>query len=309
MSGPFAEGGPIRPLTARIVRPADHPWPTPATGRHPSYPLDNDDPLAGTHHGCLSTLLDPFSRRRTCDLFPTGLHGRRCLEVGAGVGARYAHWLAGQVGPTGQVIAVDVKPRDVPAHPRLSVVECDLTAPDWPLTGDRFDLIHARLTLAHLPDRQDILARLVGLLAPGGWILVEDWDTTRTDMVLHAPDLQAAEEYTIVQETVGRVFTAAGTDRGWARRVHAALRTHGLTDVHTVMHAESWTGGGPGAHLAATTITELRPALLAAGLTDRQLDRAHGLLSDPDLVLAGHLLYSTAGRLTHPTPTTEKDQR
>jgi ubiquinone/menaquinone biosynthesis C-methylase UbiE len=189
----------------------------------PPYPLDNDAPLAGTHHGCLSILLDPFSRRRTCELFPNGLRGRRCLDVGAGVGAWYARWLAEQVGPTGPVTAADIKPRDIPAHPRLAVSECDLNAPDWPFAGERFDFIHARLTLGHLPDRQRILRRLIGLLAPGGWILVEDWDATRTDMILHAPSLQAAEEYAMVQETVGRIFAAAGTDWTWARRIHAAL--------------------------------------------------------------------------------------
>ncbi|HEX5597346.1 MAG TPA: hypothetical protein VFX61_15215 [Micromonosporaceae bacterium] len=75
-----------------------------------------------------------------------------------------------------------------------------------------------------------------------------------------------------------------------------AVRGHGLTDVHTVMHAESWTGGGPGAHLAAITIDELRPALLAAGMLDDHLDQVQHLLSDPRLVLAGHLLYSTSGQ-------------
>ena len=280
MSGPFAEGGPPG-------------W---------ACPLDNDDPAARIYHGCLATLYDPFSRRRTSDLFPIdGLCGKRCLEVGAGVGARFAVWLAGQVGPTGHVVTVDLKPRDIPAHPRLEVREHDLARDGWS-AGEKYDFIHARLTLAHLPRRRDILTQLVGLLAPGGWILVEDWDTSRTDMILHAPSLEAAEECVLIQETVSRIFAIAGTDRGWARRVHAALLTEGLTDVHTIMYAESWTGGGPGAHLAGVTIDQLRPALLAAGLAERQLDRAQELLSDPSLVLAGHPLYSTAGRRpTDPT--------
>lgn len=62
------------------------------------------------------------------------------------------------------------------------------------------------------------------------------------------------------------------------------------------IHAESWAGGSPGCRLTALTIDELRPALLAAGLTERQLERAQNLLTDPRLVLAGHLLHSTAGR-------------
>ena len=39
-----------------------------------------------------------------------------------------------------------------------------------------FDLVHARAVLEHLPARDDVLARLVAALRPGGWLLVEDVD-------------------------------------------------------------------------------------------------------------------------------------
>ena len=42
--------------------------------------------------------------------------------------------------------------------------------------GDPFDLVHARLVLVHLPDRERALAAMVGALRPGGWLLVEDAD-------------------------------------------------------------------------------------------------------------------------------------
>ncbi|HEX5541570.1 MAG TPA: methyltransferase domain-containing protein [Micromonospora sp.] len=169
----------------------------------------------------------------------------------------------------------------MPSHPRLDVRESDLNRDDPALLGQEWDFIHARLTLGHLPARREILARLVAALKPGGRLLIEDWDASRTGMVLAAPSPEAVEQYTLVQETVGRLFATAGTDRTWARRLHAALLAEGLTDVHTVLHAESWTGGEPGCHLAAVTIDELRPALLAAGLADTQLDQAQQLLAHP----------------------------
>lgn len=279
MSGPFTEGGPVGRVAARS-----------------RYPLDNDDPLAITHHACLSLLFDAFSAQRVHDLLgPGGLRGRRCLEVGAGVGGSFAVWLADQVGTGGYVLATDLKPRGMPEHPQLTVLSHDLCSGE-PLGVD-WDFIHARLTLGHLPQRREILTRLIGALRPGGHILIEDWDAARTDMVLAAPTLEAAELYTLFQETVGvKVFTAAGTDRTWARRIHPAMLDDGLVDVHTVMHAQAWTGGGPGCHLVAVTIDQLRPSLLAAGLADERLDRVQELLADPGLVLAGHPLYSTSGR-------------
>ena len=41
-----------------------------------------------------------------------------------------------------------------------------------------YDLIHARLVLLHLPEREQILRALVTHLAPGGWLLLEEFDCT-----------------------------------------------------------------------------------------------------------------------------------
>jgi hypothetical protein len=163
--------------------------------------------------------------------------------------------------------------------------------------GRDWDYVHARLTLGHLPERREILGRLVACLRSGGVIHIDDWDASRTDMVMHAPDPDAGDLYTLFQQTLGaKVFAAAGTDRTWARRIHAALLEEGLCDVETVMHARAWPGGSPGCQLVASTLRQVRGRLLAAGLTDGQLGRIQTLLDDPRLVLAGHLLYSTSGR-------------
>jgi SAM-dependent methyltransferase len=255
------------------------------------YALDNDHPHAGRHHALLSELFDDGSAERVRGLL--ALRGKRCLEVGAG-GGGFAAWLAGQVGPHGQVLATDLKPHTIAArHPRLAVVGHDLTVD--PVPGGNWDLIHARLVLAHLREREDVLARLVAALARGGVLLVEDFDVQQ-DMVLHAPDREAADLYARFQRTLSQdVFAAAGTDRTWARRAHGALRAAGLVDVRTTSRWESWTGGGAGARFVSGTIDQVRDRLLAAGLTDRHLDRVHALLADPRLVLAGHTLVSTSG--------------
>ena len=101
--------------------------------------------------------------------------GWRCLEVGAGA-CGVARWLAGRVGPTGQVLATDLDPRFLDSHGRdnLKVTRHDILAD--PLPDACFDLAHARAVLEHTPNRHQALARMVAAVRPGGWVLVEDVD-------------------------------------------------------------------------------------------------------------------------------------
>jgi hypothetical protein len=156
--------------------------------------------------------------------------------------------------------------------------------------------VHARLTLAHIRQREAVLDRLIGCLNPGGVILVEDWWAANTDMVMTARRPDDAALYHRFQSVLGGQFECGGTDRGWARRIHGALLAAGLSDVITVIHATAWPGGQTGCHLVKGTIGQLWDKLIAAGLDHDELANVSELLDDPHLVLAGHPLYSTSGR-------------
>jgi trans-aconitate methyltransferase len=99
--------------------------------------------------------------------------------VGAG-GGSIARWLAERVGPTGIVVATDIDTRflDGQELPNLEVRRHDITRDA--LERDRFDLVHVRAVLEHLPERDAILGHLVASLKPGGWLLAEDgqWDSS-----------------------------------------------------------------------------------------------------------------------------------
>jgi 2-polyprenyl-3-methyl-5-hydroxy-6-metoxy-1,4-benzoquinol methylase len=267
----------------------------------PPYPLDNDHAHAYRHHRHLAALLDAVTRARVTaavqESRPTGLTGARCLEVGAG-GGSIARWLADEVAPLGHVTAIDLKPHHIPQHDHLTVIEHDLNGEE-PLPGGPFDLIHARLVLAHLPRRRDILRSLVDRLTLNGIIAIGDWRTTNPNPVISAPTEADAALYRRYQYTIGtHVFAAAGTDRDWATHTHTALREEGLTDIHTTVHAEYWEGGGTGCQLIATVIEEVRPKLLEAGLSTDELEELTALVNDPRLVLHGHPLYYTTARRT-----------
>jgi SAM-dependent methyltransferase len=266
----------------------------PATGG--GYALDNHHQAAPAHHRALAELLDPHTIGRIAGLRKVSV-GVRCLEVGAG-GGSIARWLAGQVGEAGEVVACDLKPEQIGSHPRLTTVAHDLQGPESlaGAVGTGFDLVVARLTLAHLPSRRTVLHRLAELLAPAGVLLVEDWAALRDDVVVSAPDPQAAALYQRYQHAAATTFDDSGADRSWACRIHVAMLEEGLAGVETVIHGGYWSGGGPGMRLVAAIASQLRPSLLAAGLSVAELDRLGELLPDPSLVVRGHPLYSTSGR-------------
>jgi SAM-dependent methyltransferase len=261
------------------------------------YPMDNATAASARQHRALAELLDGHTTRRISGLLD--LVGATCLEVGAG-GGSIAVWLADRVGPHGRVVALDLQPGQIPSRPCLEVSRHDL-AHD-PLPGGPFDLVHARLTLLHLPQRHTILRDLVGVLALGGWLLIEDWDASDVHTLVCAPDEASGALYRRYQKLVGeKVFAAAGTDRAWARDLHPLLLAEGLVEVTTRVEFEYWTGGGPGlAGLVGSNLVQLRERLLAVGLRASELERLAVLVGDERLVVRGFPMHSTAGRRPGP---------
>jgi SAM-dependent methyltransferase len=258
------------------------------------YPLDNQHSQGGAHLDSLADLLDPFTKSRIAGLGEW--RGASVLEVGAGSGS-VALWIADKLGDRGLVIATDKKPDFIRPHPRLRVLQHDLTSNER-LPEGPYDLIHARLVLGHLPQRELVLRRLCGYLRPGGTILLEEWARlrTRAELVMVAPTEEIATLYGRCQEAVRDIFDAHGTDRGWARSMHADLLAEGLRDVQTEIHARYWVGGDAGCRMVGATIEQLRPRLVERGLTELELDQLASLLMDRRLVVHGHPLYSTSGR-------------
>src|SRR6266550_2467298 len=103
--------------------------------------------------------------------------GGRCLEVGAGAGS-IARWLCARVGPAGRVVATDLDTGflETLTEENLEVRRHDVVADE--LETEAFDLVHARLVVEHLPQRDRVLRRLVAALRPGGWLVLEDFDWT-----------------------------------------------------------------------------------------------------------------------------------
>jgi SAM-dependent methyltransferase len=218
--------------------------------------------------------------------------GWRCLDAGAGTGS-LAKLLADRVAPTGSVTALDLDTRflDPLASEHLQVVQADITT--HPLPADQFDLVHARLLLEHLPQRDTAFSRLVRATRPGGWVLIEDFDWA-TAFLVDPPSAIHQRVATAIRE----VFTSHGYLPTLGRRLPRWLESAGLTDVGT--HAQSIQvradreEGLPQWELLAQ---QLAPALLAGGLVSQpELDAFHELWHDGQTVGFSPLMVSSWGR-------------
>lgn len=263
------------------------------------YAYDNDVAVARQQHMCLSAMLDDFTRARLSTV-DTPIDGYRCLEVGAGAGS-IARWLAGR---GASVIATDLKPGHLTHGGGVRVLAHDIVTE--PVPDPPYDLIHSRLLLVHLEEREQVLAKLAGALRPGGSLVIEDWYIRPEHIVVAAPTPGDTELFERYQRMLMDILA---NDPTWAARIHGEMVALGLTGVSTAIHAPVWPAGTAGALLVTVNLTLFRDRLLAAGLTDADLARLEWLVRDPrsGFVLRGHFLYSTIGRAPHsgaeaPTP-------
>jgi len=99
--------------------------------------------------------------------------GRRVLDVGAGLGTFTEQLAEGR-----KVVALEPDPAFVPHlrhrfayRPNVEVVAAELETLATARPRERFDSIVCFNVLEHVPDDEQALARLFGLLAPGGSLL------------------------------------------------------------------------------------------------------------------------------------------
>ena len=251
------------------------------------YVFDNDSTHSDEQHRCLAAAYDPITTER---LAATGVgSGWHCLEVGAG-GGSVAHWLAASVAPGGTVLATDINPRHIRPAPGLSVERHDVVHD--PLPERRFDLIHARLVLLHLPERLAVLGKLVRALKPGGWLQLDEFDISYGP-ALAGPDPELYERFLVAKTELMRVAGARGT---WGRETGAAMTEAGLEAVDARPYVRVWDRDSPGLRLLVHHTHHLRDAFVEVGFGDEELARVRDLMRREDFRACSCLFYTVQGR-------------
>lgn len=253
------------------------------------YLLDNRQVEAGERFDALSALFDPATFRHM-ERLGIGA-GWSCWEVGAG-GPSVPGWLAARVGPAGRVLATDI---DVSwlGGTTVEVRRHDVgrdPAPDGP-----FDLVHARLVLVHVADRDAALRSMVAALRPGGWLLLEDADPALQPLICpdeHGPEQRLANR---LRAGFRELLAARGADLSYGRRLPRLLRAAGLRDVEA---DASFPLTSPACDVLETaTVRQVRDQLVSAGhATAAEIDRHLANVAAGRLDLATAPMISAWGR-------------
>jgi SAM-dependent methyltransferase len=164
-----------------------------------------------------------------------------------------------------------------------------------PPPAGQFDLVHARLVLVHLPERDRALANMVSVLKPGGWLFVEDADPALQPKSC-LEDLGAGQELANKLRADFRTLMAGRmVDLAYGRTLPRLLRGQGLLEVT----AEA---SFPLAHpaclrLETATINLIREQLVAAGIaTNDEVDRHLANVAAGELDLAQPPMIAARGR-------------
>ena len=250
------------------------------------YLLDNRQSEAGRRFGAFAQLFDPWTFRH---LSAVGLAaGWRVWEVGAG-GRSVPAWLAEQVGVSGRVLATDIDPRWVSGAEGVEVLRHDVgldPAPDGP-----FDLVHARLLLVHVAERERAVAKMAAALRPGGWLVLEEADPALQPLVCLEDDGPAQELANRLKTGFRRLLADRGVDLAYGRTLPRRLRDLGLVAVGADAYFPIT---GPACdELERASVEQLRDRLIAGDIaTAEEIDQHLAT------VAAGALDFATSPLIT-----------
>ncbi len=272
---------------------------------HPGggYLLDNRAAEAGERFQALAAIFDPATFRHFGDLGVAA--GWRCWEVGAG-GPAVVRWLAARVGPAGRVLATDIdltwlapeaQAGTPPGAAAIEIRRHDVAREPPP--PETFDLVHARLLLVHLPDRERVLRALAQALRPGGWLLIEDADPALQPLACIDPRSPAEERANRLRTGFRALLAQRGAELAFGRQLPRRLREAGLDAVAADAYFPVTLPAC--ARLEAATIRFIRGDLVRhAVATDAEIDEHLASVDAGELDLAQPPMISAWGRRPAP---------
>lgn len=225
----------------------------------------------------IEALFDPASRRL---LTTTGVvENWQCLEAGAGAGS-IARWLSEAVGSDGGVTAVDLNCRFLRnlSCTNVHIIEGDFNQVDLP--HEHFDLVHARYLLVHVMEPQAVIHRMLQVLKPGGWLVLEEPDFSAARAAIGPDDSVLA--FHKIRDAIRVMFDAKGTDWSVGFKLPRLLQAAGCTNVYAEQDAPLSQGGTGIALMMRQSAVQLREKYLATGqATEGDLAAYARLTADP----------------------------
>ena len=175
--------------------------------------------------------------------------------------------------------------------PNLDVRRHDIARDVLP--EETFDLVHVRLVLVHLPERDEVLTRIVSALKPGGWLLAEEFDS----LSLQPDPVIASTEISIkTLSAMEQLMARRGVDSLYGRRLAARVRLLGFASVTAEGRLFMWEGQSKGADLTRANFEQIRNELIELGLiTESEFERDVDLLAQYELLFPSPTAFTPEG--------------
>jgi ubiquinone/menaquinone biosynthesis C-methylase UbiE len=210
--------------------------------------------------------------------------------------------LSDRVSPGGRVVGLDADAAHVAVASRFAadrgLNDVEVLCADARHTGldaGSFDLVHARALLVTVPEPAEVLAEMVRLARPGGWVVGLEPDGEVAICYPPHPAFDRLCELLLV------VFSRNGADPHTGRRLGELYRQAGLEDVTVEVTAAAYPAGHSRRTIRADLIRSLRLQIIAMGLADeRELDQldeaARRHFENPDTLVMPFLNFLAWGR-------------
>src|SRR4051794_19328732 len=227
--------------------------------------------------------------------------GQHVIDIGCGPRG-VLELLVEYAGPGGRIVGLDSDPALVELARSFAVERgwdnVELICADARRSGlpsEAFDLVHARTLLVGLSQPADVLAELVRLTRPGGWVVGMEPDAEHPFCHPRHPAVDR------LSELLMHVLAGANGDPYVGRRLAELYRQAGLADVTVQVSAPVYPPGHSRRTVLADLVRSLRAPILGLGLADEgeleEVDaaaRAH--LTEPETLVVPDLFFLAWGR-------------
>lgn len=166
-----------------------------------------------------------------------------------------------------------------------------------PLPRQAFDLVHTRMMLIHLHERDKALTRLVAALKPGGWLVAEEFD----GLSLSAdPTISPGEVLLKTYQAMQQLNKDRGVDGRYGRVLLGRFRALGLDEIAAEGRIFIVQKGSAAARLLRASYELRRTAMLQAKyLTQGEFDRDMKSMESSKFMMPSPILWMAWGRRGH----------
>lgn len=269
-----------------------------ADANSPSYPLGG----TSTERDRLLSQAEQYESTANWLLDQIGIQpGWRAVDIGCGpIGI--LNLLSRRVGPRGRVVGIEREPRFVEMArteiAKRSLGNVTMVQADGLNTGlekGSFDLVHERLVLINVSEREAFLTEMLSLLRPGGIIALEDVDNVSW---ICQP---AHTSWDVLLNAFHTVFHAGGGDGFVGRRLPVLLHAAGIQNIQIKVTVETPPLGDYRRTHLISLIDSVRDKIIAGGVLDEAKLNEHREalaqhLKDPATIVIDKLLVQCWGQ-------------